>query len=196
MIMKILFLIISLFVIDISFGQYAFQIDDTTTISMDTISVEGFLVTYVSKNDIKTKKHRKNKIIQMIDVISGASFFTQNEFSYIQPMNEKKITEVENKQNAVYLFASNKVHSFFKINLDYFDGKLTSISIDNKYYPSFDNYSYKDKKWIYKSSKVKVTFLMFYVKKEDLSRLVNGTKNYILNQSKIPIFIAQKIIDE
>lgn len=185
---------ISLFVSNLSFSQYTFQMDDTLTISMDTISIDGFIITYASRYDIKARKSRKHKIVQIIDAISDASFFTQNEYSYLQPMNRKTITEVENKQNAVYLFAHNKIYSFAELNAFHFDGKLSSISIDEKCYPSSNDYDFRDKKWLYKKSKVKVTFLMFYMKKEDLSHFVNGTTYYILNQSKIPVFIAQKII--
>ena len=156
---------------------------------MDTVIIEGQIITYIEKSVLKTNRN-KNKIV--FDYIRGNFFFVDNESINCKKNKFENLFQIDRKQNA--LFYLKYTVGFSHLNSLFFNKQLNALTLNKELYPNNTNYSFKDKKYIYKCTKVKVKCLRVFMSQKELIHFI-PYEQYNFNFDKVPVYILQEIIE-
>ena len=160
------------------------HICDGQEFKMDTVYIEGFIINYVNKNDLK--------IDHNIDMTRGYFFLDSNCYKNCKRENYKTLFKINReKQNSLYILACGG--DFIALNEYYFHNTLIGKKFDENMYPSIQDYTFKDRKYFYNCSLVKVKCLKTYMGKKELARFV-GIDQYVFTTEQIAVNIIQEII--
>ena len=178
---KVIFFLAFASSVNLSFGQKN---------NLDTITVEGNLVTYISKTDLKESY---NKTKTTIDITIGYFLFTLNKYEQCKKKEYKTLHQIDRKQNAIFLFQHGD-DCFSTLNALFFNNKLNALNLNKTLYQSAKNYTFKDKKYLYKCTPIKVKCLRVFLSEKELIHFI-AFNQYTFNFDNIPVYIIQEIIN-
>jgi hypothetical protein len=149
---------------------------------VDTVNVDGYLVTYINKKDRKSQ----------IDRTRGYFFFTRNQYDFCQMKRKsEKLFEIDRKQNAIFLLEYGG--SFLTLNSFFFNGSLTAMKLNETHYPTKKKYSFKDRKYLYRFQALSVKCLKVTMSEKELIHFIPYNQ-YTFNLDKIPVYIIQEVV--
>lgn len=168
-----------LFVITVCFASICCAQDRT----IDTVAVDGYLVTFAEK---KTPRHA-------IDQIRGYFFFTENPCGgRPEKMQYEDLFQLDRRQNAVFLLGYGG--NFVVFNSLFFHGAMSGMIAPKSFYPSVDDYSFKDKKYRIKCTPMRVRALRLWMVERELIRFI-AFDQYTFKSDKVPVYIIQGMIE-
>jgi hypothetical protein len=154
----------------------------TQNYNSDTVIVEGFLITYVEKNSQKS----------FIDLTNGQIFLFYNSISNKKKPKSKSFFEMDKKQNAIFLFENGG--NFLTLNTLFFNKSLKALNLNKENFPNYTNYNFKDKKYYYKFTFVKIKCIRIFMYEKDLIHFT-AFDQYHFDLDCIPVYIIQEILD-
>lgn len=152
------------------------------TYDIDTVVIERTLITITDKHDLKTK--------HPIDIIRGFYFIEQTESEKHKKIETLKLETLKRSQNSIYFLANST--DFYEINYLFFKKNLKCKDITNIIYPTLNNWTYRDKQWLYYSKTVRIKCLKIYMEKTELKYFIS-LDQYKFNTEKTPVYIVEEI---
>lgn len=141
----------------------------------------GYFISYMEESDAKSKN---------MDVMRGYIFVPHRKM--VKPL-KLKLTEInaleQNRDSLFFISAGGTFQtlaSCFNVNLD-------PIAYDNLLFPDPENYTYSDKKKIYKSTFVEIQFLKKTLSEKELIHLIALEKYHFKNKNAVPVFFIRGI---
>jgi hypothetical protein len=149
---------------------------------IDTVIVDGYLVTYIERKEKKAQT----------DLTRGYFFFMGNLYDSCKKKKKSEtLFEIDRKQNAIFLLEYGG--SFFTLNALFFNGSLNAMKLNETNYPTEVNYSFKDKKYFYQCTPIRVKCLRVNMSEKVLFHFI-AFDQYTFNIDKIPVYIVQETV--
>ena len=119
--------------------------------------------------------------------------FTLNKYEQCKKKEYKTLHQIDRKQNAIFLFQHGD-DCFSTLNALFFNNKLNALNLNKTLYQSAKNYTFKDKKYLYKCTPIKVKCLRVFLSEKELIHFI-AFNQYTFNFDNIPVYIIQEIIN-
>lgn len=151
---------------------------------VDTVYITGYFISYATKQSLNNSK-------KQTDIIWNYIFINEGNDSMILKPKFKDINSIKYNRDSLFLICGGG--DFVSLNELYFKNKITHTKYNSLFFPNKDSFTYKDKKYLYKATLVKVRCLKILLTEPQLINII-PFEYYHFHNNQIPVFIIDEMV--